>query len=131
MVRTVRDLNSPSWEAIYVEWSQSSLSKRAFCAQRDIRYKTFMSWCVRNKDLVAQVPAPAKNHRSRRAVQLIPVQVVAGDLGHPSGQNQFNKGNPASAPIAITTPAGLILHIDDSFNEQTLLRVLKTLKEAA
>lgn len=129
MVRTVRDLNRLSWEAIYIEWSQSDLSKRAFCAQRDISYKTFVSWCGRNKDVVARIPAPATNRRRRRTEQpLIPIHVVAGDQSHPSRRERPCQ-LPATA-ITITTPGGLSLQVNDGFNEQTLLRVLKTLKEA-
>lgn len=131
MVRTVRDLNRQSWEAIYIEWSQSELSKRAFCTQRDISYKTFVNWCGRNKEVVARIPAPVTKRRARRVEpQLIPVRVEAGDTSHSSRLEWPNPVHPATASITITTPTGLSLQIEDGFNEQTLLRVLKTLKEA-
>lgn len=132
MVRTVRDLNRQSWEAICTEWSQSGLSKKAFCAQRGISYTAFVSWCGRNKAVVAHIPAPTTSRHSRRAEQqLIPVKVVAGNTGHPPRQEQPCHGHLTSSLITITTPAGLKLNVEDGFNEQTLLRVLRTLREAA
>lgn len=81
MVKTAKNLSSKSWEALCVEWSQSGLSQKAFCAQRGVDYKVFVNWRVRNKAIVARVAARATAATPQKSNhQLIPIRVVGSDF---------------------------------------------------
>lgn len=132
MVNTAKDLSPKSWEALCVDWLQSGLPQKDFCKQRGISYKVFVNWRGRNKEVLARIaPQTATTLPKKSPPPLIPIQVLDDDSKHSQRPESSSVRRSASSPITITTCAGHRLQVEDGFNEQTLLRVLRTLKEAA
>ncbi|MDO8775729.1 MAG: hypothetical protein Q7K57_44915 [Burkholderiaceae bacterium] len=132
MVKSARDVVRKRWEALCVEWQQSGVSQKAFCAKRGVDYKAFSNWRGRNQDVVARIAAQGMEATpSTPYHQLVPLQVMRDDLRPSPKQVSPNLRRIASPPINITTCHGHKLQVEDGFNEHTLLRVLRTLKEAA
>lgn len=130
MVNSVKDSSFKAWEALSLEWSQSGLQQKDFCEQRGINYKTFVNWRSRNN---AATPRAAKRavKTSRQESPLIPLQVIETETGHSLLKSKLGVKSSASSAITIITPSGSRLLIEDGFDEKTLLRVLRVLKDAA
>ncbi len=132
MVNTGEKQDSTSWAALSEKWTASGLPQKDFCAQRGIDYKTFVyrrSKCKPiNKGSVAlKIVAPPS-----KVSKLVPLNVFEGVAPAPteSANHAQSPLSPRSSGITITTPTGHCIQIQDDFDEQTLLRVLKALKAA-
>lgn len=130
MVKSAKDSSFKAWEALSLEWSQSGLQQKDFCEQRGINYKTFVNWRSRNN---AATPRAAKRavKTSRQESPLIPLQVIETETGHSLLKSKPGVKSSESSAITIITPSGSRLLIEDGFDEKTLLRVLRVLKDAA
>lgn len=126
----VKDSSFKAWEALSLEWSQSGLPQKEFCEQRGINYKTFVNWRSVNK--VATPRAVKRTAKaSRQKSPLIPLRVLETEDGHSPLKPAPEMKNSASSAITIVMPSGNRLLIEDGFDEKTLLRVLRVLKDAA
>jgi hypothetical protein len=133
MVKSERDVVRKRWEALCVEWPQSGVPQKTFCAQRGVDYKAFSNWRGRNQAFVARIAEQGTGATlpEKPDTRLVPLQVMTDDPRPLPRYVPQRGGSAASPPITITTCAGHKLQVENGFNEQTLLRVLKTLKEAA
>lgn len=132
MVNSVKDSSFKAWEALSLEWSQSGLPQKDFCEQRGINYKTFVNWRSRNNAAIRRTAKRTVKAACKESHHpLIPLQVIEAETGHPLPKPWPEVNGSASSPITIVTSSGDRLLIADSFDEKTLLRVLRVLKEAA
>ncbi len=132
MVNSAKDSSFKAWEALSLEWSQSGLPQKEFCEQRGINYKTFANWRSRNNAAVrGTAKRSVKVARQEPHHPLIPLQVIEAEAGHPLPKLRSEVNSSASSPITIITSLGHRLLIEDGFDEKTLLRVLRVLKDAA
>lgn len=130
MVNSAKDSSFKAWEALSLEWSQSGLPQKEFCEQRGINYKTFVNWRSVNK--VATPRAVKRTVKaSRQKSPLIPLRVIETDEGHSPLTPKPKVKSSTSSAITIVMPSGNRLLIEDGFDEKTLLRVLRVLKDAA
>jgi hypothetical protein len=102
------------WCALVAGYEVSGVSQRAFCEQRGVALSTFRYWRGRLAQDAGEVrTAPP------RAVQLVPVQVVA-DL--PAG---------TGSGVMLRAGAGVRIELATGFDAATLQRVLTALGERA
>lgn len=131
-MKSAKDLNPKEWKALCAEWPLSGLSQKVFCAERGINYKAFVNWRGRHKTAVTRIAARRTEAASAKPpIALMPVQILDGETVASPKLEQQRANRAISSAITITTRSGHQLHVEDGFNEQTLLRVLRTLKEAA
>ena len=132
MVNSVKNSSFKAWETLSLEWSQSGLPQKDFCEQRGINYKTFVNWRSRNNAAIRRTAKrTVKVARKESHPPLIPLQVIEAETGHSLPKPRSEVKGPAPSPITIVTSSGDRLLIADGFDEKTLLRVLRVLKEAA
>lgn len=132
MVSSVKNSSFKAWEALSLEWSQSGLPQKDFCEQHGVNYKTFVNWRSRNNAALRRTSKrTVKVARKESPYPLIPLQVIEADAGHPLPTPRPEVSSSAPSPVTIITSSGDRLLITDGFDEKTLLRVLRVLKEAA
>lgn len=125
MVKQEPQRNALSWSKLSKEWTQSGLTQKEFCVQRDVDYKTFTNWRYKNQQRSTAVRKPPRAVAPKALLPVMVLEQDAVDLKRAPAGSLPTVG----AAISITTSSGHILHIRDDFKAHTLLRLLKTLKE--
>lgn len=133
----VRDDQKEGFWRKHVEaWKKSGLSKRAYCAENNLAYSSFMAWLReielrdREKEPPAHVAALLPDGTKQQGNPFVPIRIRQEDLSKEIEPSAEPKPSPKRQhQVEIALPSGAVIRLHDGCDPSFVAKLLSCLKQ--